>query len=50
MTFATLLSLLSLHCPEGEMGEDLDGQLVFYTGLRETAGGNVERMPEEEES
>jgi len=48
-TFAALLSLLCLHCPEGTMGEDLDGQLVFYTGLKETTDRNVEAFKPEDE-
>jgi hypothetical protein len=36
-------------CPQGEMGEDLNGQIVFYTGLREISEGKVEPFPDEEE-
>lgn len=35
MTFDELLAKLLEVCPRGSMGEDLDGQLVFYTDLRE---------------
>jgi tartrate dehydratase beta subunit/fumarate hydratase class I family protein len=33
MTFDELLRKLLEICPNGELGEDLDGQLVFYTGF-----------------
>lgn len=42
MTFDELLRALLAVCPHGSMGEDNDGQLVFYTDLRETKAGTVE--------
>lgn len=45
MTYNELLNALLAFCPDGEMGEDNDGQLVFYTGLTETdAGGEIEPL------
>lgn len=34
MSFDELLRALIAHCPNGELLEDNEGQLVFYTGLR----------------
>lgn len=44
-----LLRAFLAFAPEGQMGEDQDGQLVFYTGLRETGDGNVQPFEDEEE-
>jgi hypothetical protein len=46
MRFDILLRALLKICPTGEMGEDNDGQLVFYTGLRETKEGRTEPISE----
>jgi hypothetical protein len=42
MTFDELLAKLLEVCPRGSMGEDNDGQLVFYTDLRSGEGETVE--------
>lgn len=50
MTFDELLRALLAVCPQGSMGEDNDGQLVFYTDLRSGEGETVEAFePEDSE-
>lgn len=50
MTFDELLAKLLEVCPHGEMGEDLDGQLVFYTALRCKGDEAVEPFELKDES
>jgi len=48
LTFDDFLRLFLNLCPKGEMGEDNNGQLVFYTSMHESTPGTVEDMPDEE--
>jgi len=48
MNFDDLLRAFLDICPNGEIGEDLDGQLVFYTGMELLPSGNVAWMDEDE--
>jgi hypothetical protein len=40
-TLGDLMSLIAGPLPNATVGEDNDGQLVIYTDLRETAGGQL---------
>jgi len=35
-------------CPNGEMAEDMNGQLIFYTGLKRNVYGALSDFEEEE--
>lgn len=41
-SYVGLMDRFMRFCPEGQMGVDNDGQLVFYTGKQETPNGAVE--------
>lgn len=49
LSFQELMEAFMAICPQGEMEEDLNGQVLFYTGLRKTAEGKMETFPDEEE-
>lgn len=49
MTTDDLLRAFLAHCPQGEMGEDQDGQLVFYTNMSETADGQLQAFDPDEQ-
>lgn len=40
-TFDELMRALLAACPEGSMGEDNQGQLIFYTDWKEDKDGNL---------
>jgi hypothetical protein len=45
MTYADLVNNISLILPNATFGEDNDGQLIIYTDLRESLGGEKELVP-----
>lgn len=45
-TLDNLMRAFLTFAPDGEMAEDSDGQIVFYTGLRQASNQNV--VPYEE--
>lgn len=47
MDLDTLMRAILAILPLAQAGEDLDGQLVIYTGMRVNAADTVEPMPEE---
>ena len=47
--FDKLMRDLLAVCPNGSMGEDNYGQLVWYTDLQEGKDGTVEPFVEEDE-
>lgn len=48
-TFNDLMRIFLAFCPQGEMGEDQNGQLVFYTNMSQTADGQLQAFENEEE-
>lgn len=46
MTFDDLLRAFLDICPDGEMGEDQGGQLIFYTNLRLNDDERTESLDE----
>ena len=45
MTFDDLVRSVLQLCPDAELGQDNDGQIVVYTGLTEGENGKVVPMP-----
>jgi len=46
-TYAELVRLISAILPDASFDEDLEGQLIIYTNLRETQDGNLAQFEAE---